>query len=335
MEVIEENMSQMEMLEKIAELDYSQSQLKDLNTEMRRWLEFADDDMAVLRSENSALTKQVKALEKMMAEAQQVEAEPCRSFMADDLDANRCRENKIQKLEKESIIMTEENKMLTAELKDLQQKRDQDKISLSKLSVALQNFELEKEEAQLELQRRDEIIHQRNLQLKHLNETVEESANIMKDLRLTNQELRKQIEGRRDEAYFDSLTDRMRENEGSVIPPPSLAEEIWQASSPEVKPFMTYSTELRHEEGEAEELLKPRSVTADFQTKRCADTSKTSVQKTGLFTVCIFILTVLAFLASGSCSGNGDFFSINSLWNSACLMFHPYCRIHYGALPPI
>ncbi|XP_023144912.2 uncharacterized protein LOC111581122 isoform X2 [Amphiprion ocellaris] len=316
MEVIEENMSQMEMLEKIAELDYSQSQLKDLNTEMRRWLEFADDDMAVLRSENSALTKQVKALEKMMAEAQQVEAEPCRSFMADDLDANRCRENKIQKLEKESIIMTEENKMLTAELKDLQQKRDQDKISLSKLSVALQNFE-------------------RNLQLKHLNETVEESANIMKDLRLTNQELRKQIEGRRDEAYFDSLTDRMRENEGSVIPPPSLAEEIWQASSPEVKPFMTYSTELRHEEGEAEELLKPRSVTADFQTKRCADTSKTSVQKTGLFTVCIFILTVLAFLASGSCSGNGDFFSINSLWNSACLMFHPYCRIHYGALPPI
>ena len=49
-----------EMLEKIAELDYSQSQLRELNTEMRHWLDVADDDMAVLRSDNTALRKQVK-----------------------------------------------------------------------------------------------------------------------------------------------------------------------------------------------------------------------------------------------------------------------------------
>lgn len=49
-----------EMLDKIAELDYSQNQMKEQNTEMRRWLDAADDDMAVLRSENMALRKQVK-----------------------------------------------------------------------------------------------------------------------------------------------------------------------------------------------------------------------------------------------------------------------------------
>lgn len=48
------------MLEKIAELDYSQSQLRELNAEMRHWLDVADDDMAVLRSENLSLKKQVK-----------------------------------------------------------------------------------------------------------------------------------------------------------------------------------------------------------------------------------------------------------------------------------
>lgn len=50
-----------EMLDIIAELEYSQNQLRDLNAEMRQWLDVADEDMAALRSENAALTKQVKA----------------------------------------------------------------------------------------------------------------------------------------------------------------------------------------------------------------------------------------------------------------------------------
>lgn len=47
------------MLEKIAELDYSQSQLKSLNAEMRQWLDVADDEVATLRSENTILRKQL------------------------------------------------------------------------------------------------------------------------------------------------------------------------------------------------------------------------------------------------------------------------------------
>ncbi|XP_044061147.1 kinectin-like isoform X2 [Siniperca chuatsi] len=311
MDITEENMTLKEMLEKIAELDYSQSQLRDLNAEMRRWLDVADDDMAVLRSENATLRKQVKTLEKIISEAQQVEAEPCKSLLADNLDVKRRSEKKIQKLEKESTTMKEQNKKLSAELKRLQQERDRDKISLSKLRAALQTLK-------------------KNLQLKHLQETEEECSNIIKDLRLTNQELRKQLEDRLDEASFATLNDLMREREGSLSPPLSFAEEMkLLASSAEVKTNMSDSTDLRHEETVPEELLKPQCLTVDLQTKRCAGI----LERAGLFMLLIFILTVLALVASGSCAGN--LFSINTLWSGARLMLQPYCSVHYGALPPI
>ncbi|XP_056239179.1 girdin-like isoform X2 [Seriola aureovittata] len=264
--VTEENMTMKEMLEKIAELDYSQSQLKELNTEMRHWLDVADEDMAALRSENVTLRKQVKTLEKIVSEAQQIEAEPSRSLLTDDLDVKRCSDRKIQKLEEESTMMKEQNKKLTAELKKLQQEREQDKISLSKFKVSLQTLELGMEEAQLGLLHRDEVIQKKNLKLKHSEGTVEECSIIIKDLRLTNQELRKQLENRQDEAILSAL---IEENEGSLSPPLSFADEMkLQAASDELKTSMSDSEHLRNDETEEEELLKPQSLTVDLQTKR-------------------------------------------------------------------
>ncbi|XP_038556022.1 coiled-coil domain-containing protein 14-like isoform X2 [Micropterus salmoides] len=310
MDVTEENMTPKEMLEKIAELDYSQSQLRGLNAEMRRWLDAADDDMAMLRTENATLRKQVKALEKIISEAQQVEAEPCRSLLAENLDEKRCSEKKIQKLEKECTMTLEQNKKLTAELKSLQQERDQDKISLTKLRAALQTLE-------------------KNVRLKHSEETEEECSNIIKDLRLTNQELRKQLEDRLDEASFATVNALMREQEGSLGPPLSFAEEMkLQASSAEVKASMSDPADLRHEQTEAE-LLKPQSLTVDLQTKRCAGI----FEGARVFVLFIFILTVLAIVASGSCAGN--FFPINTLWSGVRLTLQPYCSVRYGTLPPI
>lgn len=49
-----------EAREKIAELEYSQTHLRELNAEMRGWLDVADDDMAALRSENAALRSRVE-----------------------------------------------------------------------------------------------------------------------------------------------------------------------------------------------------------------------------------------------------------------------------------
>lgn len=48
------------MLEKIAEQDHSLSQQRELTVKMRHWLDVADDDMAMLRSDNAVLRKQVK-----------------------------------------------------------------------------------------------------------------------------------------------------------------------------------------------------------------------------------------------------------------------------------
>lgn len=48
-----------DMLEKLAEQNYSQNQLRELNVKMRHWLDVADDELATLRSENTHLRKQV------------------------------------------------------------------------------------------------------------------------------------------------------------------------------------------------------------------------------------------------------------------------------------
>ncbi|XP_039975988.1 cytospin-A-like [Xiphias gladius] len=336
MDVTEENMTPKEMLDKIAELDYSQSQLRDLNTEMRHWLDVADDDMAALRSENVGLRKQVKALEKIISEAQQDEAEPCRSLLTDDIDVRRCNETKIQKMEEESTMMKEQNKNLTAELKNLQQERDQAKICLSKFKVALQTLEFGMEEAQLGLQQRDEALHQKNLQLKHSEETFKECSIIIKDLRLTNRELRKQLEDRQDEASLSALNDLLEEKEGSLSPPLSFADEIkLLASLDEAKTSTSDSKHLKHEGAEAEELLIPQSLRVDPKTKRCPGALETAVQRAGLFMMCIFILLVVAFVASRSSVGNSDLFSFSTLWTGAQLMLQPYCSVHYGASPPI
>ncbi|XP_029297733.1 uncharacterized protein LOC115014805 isoform X2 [Cottoperca gobio] len=315
MDVTEENMTPKEMREKIVELEHGLNQQRDLNAKINNWLDVADDDIAMLRTENGLLSKQVKALEKSNSGTQQIEAEPCRSLLADNLNAKRCSENKIQKLEKESTVVKEHNKTLTEELKSLQQERDRDKISLKKNRVALQTME-------------------KNLQSKQSEKTEEEYSNIIEYLRLTNWELREQLEDRQDEASFAMVNDLMGKNEGMPSPCLSFAEELkLLASSAEMKTIMSDSTDLRHEESEAEEPLNPQSLTVDRQTKRCAGTLETAIQRAGLFLLSVFILTVLAFVTSGSCTGN--FFSINTLWSGARLMLQPYCSVHYGALPPI
>ncbi|XP_068571591.1 protein KASH5-like isoform X1 [Cebidichthys violaceus] len=334
MDVTEETMTLREMLEKIAERDYSLNQQRDLNAKMRHWLDVADDDMAMLRSENTTLRKQVKAQEKIISEALNVEAEPCDGLLADDLAVKRRSDKKIQELENEITMMKKLNKKLTEELKSLEQQRDQDKISFSKFRVSLQTLECGMEEAQSGLQNRDEVIYQKDLQLKQLEETVEECSSSIEYLRLTNQELREQLEDRLDEASFTVVKDLMGEKEGSLSPPLSFAEEIkLLASSAKVKTSVLDSTDLRHEETEAEELLKPPSLTLDLQTKRCAGILETVVRRAGLLLVFVVVLTVLVFVASASWTGNR--FSINTLWSSARLMLEPYCTVHYVALPPI
>ncbi|KAG7230400.1 hypothetical protein INR49_024506 [Caranx melampygus] len=290
------------MLEKIAELDYSQSQLKELNAEMRRWLDVADDDMAVLRSENTALRKQVKNLEKIVSDAKQVEAEPSRTLLIHDLDMKKRRDDKIQKLEEESDMMKEQNKKLTAESG--------------------------MEEAQLGLLHRDEAIYQKNLQLKHSEETVEECSVIIKDLKLINQALREQLENRQDE----HLLSLMEEKEGTLSPPLSLADEIrLLAASDEEKTSMSHWEHQSNEDTEAgeERLLKPQSLTVEQKNTRCEGILETAIQRAGLYVMGIFIVLILLFM-EGNIAGCDASISISNLWTHVHQLLQPYCRVHYG-----
>ncbi|CAI5652372.1 unnamed protein product [Oreochromis niloticus] len=308
MDVMEENMSPKKMLEKIAELEYSQSLLRDQNADMRKLLDAADDDMAALGSENKSLRKLLETMENFFQDLQQTEAEPCIA-LADDFEAHRWNVEKIHELEKESTVMKEQYEKLTAKF--------------------------QREEDQSKLEHKDEVIHQIDLQLKQLNETVEECFNNIKDLRQTTQELSKQMEDRRDEATFDL----MREKERVPDRPLSFAEEIkLLASTAEVNDGMTNSTNLGNclqEEPETEELLKPHLLTVNLQSKRCPGTLEAAIWRVGFFMLCIFILMILAIVASGCFVGTSDFSSITTLWASAHLMLQPYLSVQYGALPPI
>ncbi|XP_067375172.1 myosin heavy chain, embryonic smooth muscle isoform-like isoform X2 [Channa argus] len=333
MEITEENMTQREVLEKMTELEYSLHHQRNLNAEMRLWLDIADDDIAQLRSENAALKKKAMTI----SVAQQVKTEPCRTLLANDLDVKRITDNNIKRLqEEESTKIKEQNKKLSAELKSLQLERDLDKISLNASKVAAQAFEQYMEEACSGLQHMDEVIHQKILKLKHLEETVEEYYNMMKELQLTNQELKKQLEEAQDEAIFNALNDRMEKEEGLLSSPLSFAEEMkLLASSLEVETSMSDAIYVRHVETNDQELLKHESFTIDLQKKWCAGILETSLHRAVLFVFCIFIFTVLAFVALVATARNYDFFSLNTLWNIAHLMFQRYCNVHYGALPPV
>nr|XP_012773087.2 golgin subfamily A member 1-like [Maylandia zebra] len=333
MDVIEENMSPKEMLEKIAELEYSQSLLRDQNADMRKLLDGADDDMAALGSENKSLRKQVETMEKVFQDLQQTEAEPCIA-LEDDFEAHRRNEEKIRELEKESTAMKKKYEKLAAELKSLQQEIEQDKLSLSNLKSEIQELKFKREEDQSNLEHKDEAIQLIYLQLNQLSETVEECFNNIKDLRQTTQELSKQLEDRQDEATFDL----MREKERVLNRPLSFAEEIkLLATTAEMNTGMTDSTNHGNvdEEAKTEELLKPHLPTVKLQSKRCPGTLEKAIWRVGFFMLCIFILMIIAFVASGCFAGTSDFSSITTLWTSAHLMLQPYWSVQYGALPPI
>nr|XP_040031107.1 myosin-10-like [Gasterosteus aculeatus aculeatus] len=362
MDFTDETMTLMEMLERNAERDHRLSQQRDLTSELRMLLDVADDDIATLRSENTSLIKQVKALEKILKEGLKVQAEPSEDVLAIDLAVKRCSEKKIRELENETSVMKKQNKKLIEELKSLQKERDDNKISLSNFRAALQTLEREMEEAQLGLQDRDEVINKKNLLLMHMEETVQEFCSTVELLRLTNQELKEKLEDKLVDASITAVNDLMGDEKALLSPPLSFAEEVkLLASLDEVRTHVSDSTD--HVETEAEGLTKPGSVSLDVQTKterqltpkdtflvpyvplahrrpsgfsaflRAAGVLLAAVPRAGLFLASGVALSLLAFVVSGSCTGN--LFSIDALWNTASLTLQPYCSVQYGALPPV
>ncbi|RVE67331.1 hypothetical protein OJAV_G00101970 [Oryzias javanicus] len=302
-----EEISTNEMLEKIAELDYNLTQQKDRNVQMMHFLDAADDEITILRLDNSTLKKQLEALKKVNNEEPQVEVEPC---MCSAGDVNSCTERRVHDLEKEVMDLKEQNKQLTEQITE---ERDQNKMSLSKMGAARQSLERGMEEVQLELQRREELIHQKDLLLEHLNETMEEYSDIIKDLRLTKQQLSEQLEDRREEASMASAIELMRAEQGEPAPQLSIAEEILLASPPEVTP-----------EPEVEEVQEEEVPAVKTNDEKFVHTIWKTVWKTTWVLLHFFCLFVFAIILLVCCLVFTD-----------GLPFTPYITLSYTAMPPV
>ncbi|XP_049614883.1 kinesin-like protein KIF20B isoform X7 [Syngnathus scovelli] len=248
---------------------------------------------------------------------QHVEAQPCRLPLGGDLDVKQSTEIKLQVLEKECSEMKEQNAKLIAEVQRLQKQREQDKMSLSKFSTALKNNESK-------------------LQLQQVEETVEEYSNVIKDLRLANQELRNHLEDREDEALLTVLCDLMEKKKESHFAEMSLAEELKLLATPsETRSMMVPSTDIGQfcgqEETDSNEATRP--PTNLQQTNWCTQAKESSTQK--VFIICMAIIAILVILAAGSYAQYFDFLPVHHLWRIVRLMLQPYFHLHYGALPPV
>ncbi|XP_024138649.1 WEB family protein At3g02930, chloroplastic isoform X2 [Oryzias melastigma] len=302
-----EEISQNEMIEKIAELDHSLSQQRDRNIQMRHFLDAADDEIAMLRLDNSTLKKQLEALKKVNSEEPQVEVEPC---MCSAGDVNRCNEIRAHDLEKEVTDLKEQNKQLTEQITE---ERDQNKMSLSRMGAAHQSLERGLEEAQLELQQKDEIILQKDLQLNHLCKTMEEYSDIIKDLRLTKQDLLEKLEDRREEASMASALELMRADQGEPAPLVSIAEEILLASPPELTP-----------DPEVEELQEEDVPAVKTNGQKFVHTIRSAARGTARVLLHVFSLFVFIIVLLVSCLLFIQAFPSKS-----------YITLSYSAMPPV
>nr|XP_057918774.1 uncharacterized protein LOC131110095 isoform X2 [Doryrhamphus excisus] len=319
MDVSEDQMTPEEMLDKPSELVHSDLHVR-LVDETRGLAEAAEPP-----SERQTPRNQVKAAEGVVTDGLQGRARSHGSNLGRDVDGKeRKTEDEIQELERESMAMKELNEELVSEVERLREQSKQDKMSLSRFSVAIRALELCAAEAQMGLQQRDEMIEQK-LQLKQAEETVEEYSNIIKDLRLTKQELTRRLEDREDEASLDTLNDPMGGKEASHLPGVSLADELkLLASTGEMQGLLVPCQDSHHEETQTKESRSPPVKTQTIQCTR----AKTSTTLKALVILLVLIITILLIAAAGN-------LPVNNLWRRVHLALQPYCSMHYGALPPI
>ncbi|XP_028316188.1 coiled-coil domain-containing protein 157-like [Gouania willdenowi] len=265
-----ENLSSKQMMEQIADLTHSQSQLKELTKEMTQWLDVADEEISELRSQNTSMTKHIKRLEKLLSEKAHNEAESSGLLRGEDLDADKINAQKMNKMEKEAALMMEETQKLTAEMRSLQEQKEKDQAHIRDITTDLETFKCYIEQVELEQQQKDEIIHQRTLQLIHFEKTVGEYTNIVEDLRLTNQELKRQLEEALERTSIAALNEPEAQNERALSSPQSVAQEIQAKAAALMEENLKLTAEIRSlQEEKLKDQAKQRDITADLKTFKC------------------------------------------------------------------
>uniref|UniRef100_A0A4W5JZE1 KASH5-like coiled-coil domain-containing protein n=1 Tax=Hucho hucho TaxID=62062 RepID=A0A4W5JZE1_9TELE len=331
----------------LAELVYSRSRLKQLNSELQRTVELADDNNTLLRTENAALRNQVKGMKQSIHDAEQLmdELEEIRSLSAEKDGATGNLEAYIKQLEKEKDILGDQIETIGSEMSRIIPDRATDKKKIADLSQALQALQLRLEESRLTLDQRYEVIHKKNLVIEQLEQSLKEYSSIAQDLK----EKMKDLESQLAEAIVNGGEGRYMALDGTLSAATqraiSLAEEMGllprrmdESSDEEVLEQREERVEkeekqrveerIERDEKEEKQLLQEKSgVWSDLVG---------GVKAAGGFTLGFLApLGVLVSMVPGCYDHCTGLSCTDTLWSTARYLIQPYCNVHHIGLPPL
>ncbi|CDQ88198.1 unnamed protein product, partial [Oncorhynchus mykiss] len=334
----------------LAELVYSRSRLKQLNSELQRTVEIADDNNTLLRTENTALRNQVKGMKQSIHDAEQLmdELEEIRSLLVEKDDATGNLEAYIKQLEKEKEILEDQIETIGSEMSRIIPDRATDKKKIVNLSQALQALQLRLEESRLALDHRDEVLRKKDFVVEQLGQSLTEYSSIAQDLKEKMKDLQSQLA----EALINGGEGGYMSLDGTLSAATqrsiSLAEELgllpcmMEDSSDEVQREEKIEEEQRVEESverqadeKKEEVVKEEKQMLEEKSGVWSDMVR-GVRAAGGFTLGFLVpLGVLVSMVPGCydhCTGLGF---TNTFWSTARYLIQPYCNVHHIGLPPL
>ncbi|XP_036799697.1 golgin IMH1 isoform X3 [Oncorhynchus mykiss] len=334
----------------LAELVYSRSRLKQLNSELQRTVEVADDNNTLLRTENTALRNQVKGMKQSIHDAEQLmdELEEIRSLLVEKDDATGNLEAYIKQLEKEKEILEDQIETIGSEMSRIIPDRATDKKKIVNLSQALQALQLRLEESRLALDHRDEVLRKKDFVVEQLGQSLTEYSSIAQDLKEKMKDLQSQLA----EALINGGEGGYMSLDGTLSAATqrsiSLAEELgllpcmMEDSSDEVQREEKIEEEQRVEERverqadeKKEEVVKEEKQMLEEKSGVWSDMVR-GVRAAGGFTLGFLVpLGVLVSMVPGCydhCTGLGF---TNTFWSTARYLIQPYCNVHHIGLPPL
>ncbi|XP_045077170.1 myosin-11 isoform X1 [Coregonus clupeaformis] len=341
------DLSSEERRDVLAELVYSRSRLKQLNSELQRTVDVADDSNTLLRTENTALRNQVKGMKQSIHESEQLmdELEEIRSLLVEKDDATGNLEAYIKQLEKEKEILEDQIETIGSEMSRIIPDRATDKKKITNLSQALQALQLQLEESRLALDHRDEVICKKDFVVEQLEQSLTEYSSIAQDLKEKMKDLESQLAealvngGEGGYMALDGTLSAATQRSISLgeelgLLPPIMEDSCDGEEKIEEEQRVEERVEREADEKKAE-VVKEEKQMLEEKSVVWSDLVG-GVRAAGGFTLGFLVpLGVLVSIVPGCynhCTGLGF---TDTFWSTARNLIQPYCNVHHIGLPPL
>ncbi|XP_046701398.1 synaptonemal complex protein 1-like [Silurus meridionalis] len=305
-----------------AELLHSNHCLRTLYTDMQKAVEMAEDNNVLLRTENNDLKNQIKSSRQSIQNLQLLvnELEDIRAAKAEkdqicgEIQASR------KQLAKENETLRQQIDELSSEASSFLLKSQQQDEEITNLSSVLRSLQQQLEEQRLDLEHKEELIHQKDFIIEQLKDNMSEYITINQDMKEKLKDLEDQLalalvsgEG----SFMNVDTDTPLSPEHSV----SLGEELGILFADQMIPEQEQIEEEKNTDTQEEQaaLYVSKSVTHS-----CSESIKRGACATVV--LCFSMLGVFGALTPTLSTDVLD--TIRHL-------IEPYCRLHHTGLPPV